>query len=73
MLPAAYYWLELSDGWLLRINYRGVANVSEFRTVRLRWQGELYEWQEASPAQARVAIEQWIFAANDLPAKRGRG
>lgn len=73
MLPAAYYWLELSDGWLLRFNYRGVANVSPTGSIRLCWQGELIEAQAPSPALARHYVEEWILARNDLPAKRGQG
>lgn len=73
MLPRAYPWIQLSDGWLLRFNYRGVTNVSASGSIRLRWYGELIEWQEASSALARDAVETWSLAANDLPATRSRG
>lgn len=71
MLPAAYKWIELSDGWLLRFNYRGVAKVSLDGAIMFRWHGEVIEDQAACAESARQIVDDWIRAKNDLPARLG--
>lgn len=67
MLPAAYNWIEVSDGLRLRFNYLGVAHVRRNGQCRIRWQGEDFALEATNLVQGVDAVERWIVQQGGLP------